>query len=152
MVLAAALASAQKTTIRMIAGPYQGIPPKEATDPRSLARRGVFEEFHKRNRDIEVVNAGGLELQGDNQDSMFLMAMAGDTAPDVFYVNFNQYYNYVDQGFCRRLDDLVAQDPASIQRMNPDIEKVIRSYDSHLYAIPFFQVAMALYYRRDVFG
>lgn len=136
----------------MIAGPYQGIPPKEATDPRSLARRGVFEEFHKRNPDIEVVNAGGLELQGDNQDSMFLMAMAGDTAPDVFYVNFKQYYNYVDQGFCRNLDDLVTKDPESISRMNPDIEKVVRSYDGHIYAVPFFQVAMALYYRRDIFA
>lgn len=152
LIAAAAFAGAQqKTLIRMIAGPYQGIPPQEATDPRSLARRGVFEEFHKRNPDLQVVNAGGLELQGANEDSMFLMAMAGDTAPDVFYVNFKQYYNYVDQGFCRRLDDLVAQDKDSVARMNPDIEKVIRSYDGHLYAIPFFQVAMALYYRKDLF-
>lgn len=135
----------------MMAGAYQGIPPKEATDPRSLARRAVFEEFHRQNPDVQVVNAGGLELGGDFQESGFLMAMAGATPPDVFYVNFRQYYNFIDQGFCRPLDDLVAKNPESIERMNPIVGKVLRSYDGHLYAIPWFQVAMALYYRKDHF-
>ncbi|MBI3721234.1 MAG: extracellular solute-binding protein, partial [Fimbriimonas ginsengisoli] len=150
--LACALASAQKTTIRMMAGPSQGIPPKEDTNPRSLARRAVFEEFHRQNPDVEVVNAGGLELKGDMQESGFLMSMAGDTAPDVFYVNFRQYYNYIDQGFCRPLDDLVAKNPEALERLNPIVGKVLRSYDGKLYAIPWFQVAMALYYRRDHFA
>ncbi|MBI1756805.1 MAG: extracellular solute-binding protein [Fimbriimonas ginsengisoli] len=150
--LACALAAAQKTTIRMMAGPSQGIPPKEDTNPRSLARRAVFEEFHRQNPDVEVVNAGGLELKGDMQESGFLMSMAGDTAPDVFYVNFRQYYNYIDQGFCRPLDDLVAKNPEALERLNPIVGKVLRSYDGKLYAIPWFQVAMALYYRRDHFA
>ena len=30
-------------TVRMMAGPYQGIPPREATDSRSLARWAVFD-------------------------------------------------------------------------------------------------------------
>ena len=47
----------------MMAGLAWGIPPKEATDPRSLARRAVFEEFQRRNPGIHVVNAGGLQLQ-----------------------------------------------------------------------------------------
>ena len=85
-----------------------GIPPKEDTNPRSIARRAVFEEFQRRNPSIRVVNAGGLELTGSNFDSGFLMAMAGDNPPDIFYVNFRQYYNFIDQGFCRPLDDLVA--------------------------------------------
>lgn len=137
--------------IRMMAGQYQGIPPKEATDPRSLARRAVFEEFHRQNPGIRVVNAGGLELTGDRAESGFLMAMAGDTAPDVFYVNFRQYFAYIDQGFCRPLDDLVEKDPEAKKRINPFIEKVLRSYDKNLYAMPFYQVAMALYYRKDHF-
>lgn len=149
---AAVLTSAQEpVVIRMMAGPAQGIPPKEATDPRSLSRRAVFESFHQQNPDIRVVNAGGLELTGERAESGFLMSMAGDTAPDVFYVNFRQYFAYIDQGFCRPLDDLVATDPASQARINPFIERVLRSYDGKLYAVPFFQVAMALYYRKDHF-
>lgn len=137
--------------IRMMAGPSWGVPPKEVSDPRSQARRAVFEEFQRQNPGIRVVNAGGLELTGDRAESAFLMAMAGDTAPDVFYVNFRQYYNYNDQGFARPLDDLLANDPEAGRRMNPTIEKVLRSYDGKLYALPWYQVAQALYYRKDHF-
>lgn len=134
-----------------MAGPSQGIPPKEDTNPRSIARRAVFEEFHRKNPDIQVINAGGLELTGDRAESGFLLSMAGDTSPDVFYVNFRQYYSYIDQGFCRPLDDLISSDPVAISRINPTIEKVLRTYDGKLYALPWFQVAMALYYRKDHF-
>lgn len=128
-----------------------GIPPKEDTNPRSLARRAVFEEFHRQNPDIRVVNAGGLEMTGERAESMFLMSMAGNTAPDVIYVNFRQYYNYIDQGFLRPLDDLIAKDPSVIQRVNPVAMEVLKSYDQRIYAIPWFQVALGLYYRRDHF-
>ena len=135
----------------MMAGPSQGIPPKEATDPRSIARRAVFEKFRRIHPDIRVVNAGGLELKGDRAESGFLMSMAGDTAPDVFYVNFRQYYNYIDQGFCRPLDDLIARDPKVMARANPTVTEVLKSYDGKIYAIPWFQVAIGMYYRKDYF-
>jgi ABC-type sugar transport system permease subunit/ABC-type glycerol-3-phosphate transport system substrate-binding protein len=151
--LLAALSVAQSNPviIRMMAGASFGFPPKEDTNPRSVARRAVFEAFAKRNPGIRLENAGGLDLSGSNFDQGFLMAMAGDNAPDIFYVNFRQYYNFIDQGFCRPLDDLVAQDPHSLDRVNPIIQKVVTSYDGHIYAIPFYQVAMALYYRKDHF-
>jgi len=144
----AALACAEPITIRMMGGVY-GIPPKESTNPRMLARRSIFESFHRTHPNIRVVNAGGLELTGDKADSAFLMAMAGDTSPDIFYVNFRQYYNYIDQGFCQSLDDWVNSDPSVLSRANPIIMKVVRSYDGHIYAIPWYQVAQALYYRKD---
>lgn len=148
----AALANTQEPiTIRMMPGPAQGLPPKEAIDPRSQSRRAIFEEFHRQNPDIRVVNAGGLELTGDRAESGFLMSMAGNTAPDVFYVNFRQYYNYVDQGFCRPIDDFIAKDRASWERVNPIIQGVLKSYDGKVYAMPWFQVAIALYYRKDHF-
>ncbi len=128
-----------------------GLPPPSATDPRSLARRAVFEEFHRTNPGIRVVNAGGLELPGEKAESNFLMSMAGDTAPDVFYVNFRNYYNYIDQGFCRPLDDLIARDKGSVELVNPLIREVLTSYDGKMYALPFYQVAQGLYYRKDHF-
>lgn len=144
--------AAEPIQVRMMAGPSMGIPPKEDTNPRSQARRAVFDDFRAKNPDIEVVNAGGLEMVGDRAESMFLMAMAGDNAPDVFYVNFRQYYNYIDQGFCRPLDDLVATNPEVLDRANPLVLNVLRSYDKKLYGIPWFQVAQGLYYRRDHFA
>ncbi|MBL8047304.1 MAG: extracellular solute-binding protein [Chthonomonas sp.] len=149
---AAAIAVAQPVQVRMMAGPSMGIPPKEDTNPRSQARRAVFDDFRAKNPDIEVVNAGGLEMVGDRAESMFLMSMAGDNAPDVFYVNFRQYYNYIDQGFCRPLDDLVAKNPEILDRANPKVLEVLRSYDGKLYGVPWFQVAQGLYYRRDHFA
>ncbi|MCW5939941.1 MAG: extracellular solute-binding protein [Fimbriimonadaceae bacterium] len=154
LLLALLLAGASRgqTVIRMMAGPSFGIPPKESTGPRDATRRAVFDEFHRQNPDVRVVNAGGLEMTGDRAESNFLMSMAGDTAPDVFYVNFRQYFNYVDQGFCRPLDDLVARWPGSTDRVHPEVMKVLQSLDGRLYAMPFFQVAQALYYRKDHFA
>jgi ABC-type sugar transport system permease subunit/ABC-type glycerol-3-phosphate transport system substrate-binding protein len=147
----ACLSGAEQITIRMMAGAGYGIPPKEATSTTAQIRRAVFEEFHRQNPHIRVVNAGGLTLTGELADSMFLMSMAGDTAPDVFYVNFRQYYTFLEQGFARPLDDLIARDPHVMARANPVVDRVLKSYDGRIYAVPFFQVAVALYYRKDHF-
>ncbi len=144
--------SGGEITIRMMPGAGYGIPPKEATSTTALIRRATFEAFHAKNPGIRVVNAGGLTLAGDLADSMFLMSMAGDTSPDIFYVNFRQYFTFLEQGFARPLDDLVAKDPEVFNRTNPVVKKVVTGYDGKVYAIPFFQVAMALYYRKDFFS
>ena len=143
--------AAAQTEIRMMAGSGFGIPPKEATSTNATIRRAVFEEFQKKNPDVRVVNAGGLSMTGDNADNVFLMSMAGDRAPDVFYVNFRQYYTYLEQGFCRSLDDVLAANPDIGSRINPAVKQVLTSFDGKIYAIPFFQVAIALYYRKDFF-
>lgn len=149
----AGLTSAQdETIIRMLPGGGYGIPPKESTSITAQVRRKVFEEFHRRNPGVRVVNAGGLSFSGSNlDDSMFLMSMAGDSSPDIFYVNFRQYYTFLEQGFCLPLDELIAKDPKIMERCNPMVKKVLTSYDGKVYAVPFFQVATALYYRKDFF-
>ncbi len=149
--LASFVSAQEELTIRMMSGPY-GIPPKESTSTSAQIKRKVFEEFHRANPGLRVVNAGGLSFNGGNlDDSMFLMSMAGDSAPDVFYVNFRQYYTFLEQGFCRPLDDLIAKDPQVMERCNDTVRKVLTSYDGKVYAVPFFQVAVALYYRKDFF-
>lgn len=152
LALVAGMARSEEPIIlRMMAGTAYAIPAKEATDPRSIARRAVFDEFHRLHPNIRIVNAGGLESTGQRAESMFLMSMAGDTAPDIFYVNFRQYYNYIDQGFCRPLDDLIAQDPQPLERVSPRILEVLKTYDGKIYAMPWFQVAQGLYFRKDYF-
>lgn len=151
LALSLSLAMAEEITIRMMGGPSYGIPPKEGGNTTTVIRRAVFDAFHRQNPGIRVVNAGGLNLVGDQADNMFLMSMAGDRAPDIFYVNFRQYYTFLEQGFCRPLDDFVARDPSVLDRANPIVLDVVKSYDGKIYAIPFFQVALGLYYRKDHF-
>jgi multiple sugar transport system permease protein len=149
--VSASLRADDPITIRMMAGAGFGIPPKEATSTMAVVQRAVFESFERTNPGIQVVNAGGLQLNGEQGDNLFLMSMAGDMSPDVFYVNFRQYYTFLEQGFCRPLDDLIAQDTRVVSRINPAVSKVLTSFDGKTYAIPFFQVAIALYYRKDFF-
>ena len=137
--------------IRMIAHSSWGIPPKDAADPASVTRRAIFDEFQRRNPDLRVVNAAGLQVAGNQPDAPLLMGMAGDTAPDVFYVNFRQMTNYIEQGFCRPLDDLISKDPSVLERIKPKVLGVLRSYDGHVYCFPYVQYGMALYYRIDFF-
>lgn len=144
--LAYAQSSAEPIRVRMMADSYS-IPPPEATNPSSVARRAVFAEFGRQNPDILLSNAGGLILP--NTEAQMMMAFAGGTAPDVFYINIRQYFSYVEQGFARPLDDLLARDPGAFASVHPRILEVLKSYDGKVYAAPFMQVAQALYYRKD---
>ncbi|MFN8140667.1 MAG: extracellular solute-binding protein [Fimbriimonadales bacterium] len=148
---AVSLCAADQTVIRMISHTSWGIPPTDAVEPASQVRRAVFERFHELNPDIRVENAAGLEVAGTQPDAPFLMSMAGDTSPDIFYVNFRQMTNYIEQGFCRPLDDLISTSPGVLDRVKPRIREVLRSYDGKVYCIPFIQYGMALYYRVDFF-
>jgi ABC-type sugar transport system permease subunit/ABC-type glycerol-3-phosphate transport system substrate-binding protein len=151
-ILTTATTFGKEIVIRMTPGAIHGIPPKEAKDPRSIARRAVFESFRKANPDIRIEHSGGIELSSWADDSGFLMSMAGETAPDIFYVNFRQYYNYIDQGFCQPLDKLLAQDPEIKATIHPKITSVLKSYDGHIYGMPWYQCAQGLYYRKDHFA
>jgi multiple sugar transport system permease protein len=148
--LAAVGLAAQPMTLR-IAGSGLAVPDPNALDPNSQVRRAVYDEFRRQNPDLRVANAGGLQLAGDLQENAFLLSMAGDSAPDVFYVNFRQYFSYLEQGFMRPLDGLIEQNPEALSRVKPETLEVLRSQDGRLYAVPFFQAAQGLYYRRDHF-
>ena len=126
------------------------VPRKDETSPWSRATRSVFEEFQREHPEIEIVNSSGLAIQGPAAESSFLMAMAGGTAPDVFYVNFRELHTFIEQNFLQPLDEYVNDDPEVLKRVHPAIRKVI-TVDGHVYCIPWFQCVKALYYRKDLF-
>ncbi|MCX6377078.1 MAG: hypothetical protein NTU88_13775, partial [Armatimonadetes bacterium] len=74
-------------SLRLWGGDF-GIPAKDSTDPWRRAQRAVYETFQKAHPEIKIVSASGLQVQGPAAESGLLMAMAGGTAPDLFYVNF----------------------------------------------------------------
>jgi len=127
-----------------------GVPRKDEVTPEARANRAVFEAFQKQHPEIEVVTTTGLTIQGPSSESSFLLQMAGGSAPDVFYVNFRKLHTFKEQNFLYPLDEFIKKDPEVLNRIHPQIRKVI-TIDGHVYCVPYFQCAMALYYRKDLF-
>ena len=136
-------------TLRLWGGDF-GIPAKDSTDPWRRAQRAVFEQFAKEHPNIIIESASGLQVQGPAAESGLLMAMAGGTAPDLFYVNFRKLHNYINQGFLYPLDEYIKKDPEILAKIHPQIRKVV-TVDGHVYSLPWFQCVMALYYRKDMY-
>lgn len=136
-------------TLRLWGGQW-GLPAKDETAPWMRATRAVFEEFQKEHPEIEIISSTGLNIQGPASESSFLLAMAGGTAPDVFYVNFRKLHTYISQNFLQPLDEFVKEDPEILHKIHPKIRDVI-TVNGHIYCIPWFQTAMALMYRKDMF-
>ena len=144
-------ASAQTITLRVGgAHPAWGIPDRNATSPMERARRVIFDVFSHKNPDIKLERYSSLSIQGPAAESGLLMAYAGGTAPDIVYVNFRQLRNYAAQGFLRPLDDLIAQNPDALKRVQPAVRGVL-NVDGHIYSVPYAQYVQALYYRKDLF-
>lgn len=133
-----------------LTGGNWGVPLKDDMTPDGRSRRAVFEAFKKEHPEIEIVSSTGLTIQGSASESSFLLSMAGGTAPDVIYVNFRKLYQYRDQGFLAPLDEFIKKDPDVLSLVHPQIRKVI-TVDGHIYCVPWYQCAMALNYRKDLF-
>lgn len=148
--LPAALAQTPVEIVVGGANPAWGIPDRNATSSFERARRRVFDEFSRAHPDITLKRYSSLRLQGPAAESGIIMAYAGGAAPDVVYVNFRQLRNYAAQGFLRPLNDLVAQTPNVLDRVQPRIKSVL-DVDGKIYSIPWAQYVQALYYRKDLF-
>ena len=132
------------------ANPRWGIPDRNATSPSERARRTVFDAFSRKYPHIKLARYSSLALQGPAAESGILMAYAGGAAPDVVYVNFRQLRNYVGQGFLRPINDLLTQNPDTMERVQPAIKKEL-VVDGQFYSVPYAQYVQALYYRKDLF-
>jgi len=141
--------SNDQVELRLWGGDW-GIPPKDATDPWRRANRAVFERFQETHPHIKIISASGLQVQGRAAESGLLMAMAGGTAPDVFYVNFRKLHNFINQGFLYPLNEYLKEDPEVLNKVHPEIRKVI-TVNGKVYSIPWFQCVQALYYRKDLY-
>ena len=57
-----------------------------------------------RNASVQLHRFSGIEIENMSMDSKPLMAIAGDVAPDILYVNFRQSDTYIRNGFLYPLD------------------------------------------------
>lgn len=71
-------------------------------------------------------------------------AFASGKGPDIFWISPGTFINYVNQKIAEPVDDLVDKE----QYMDAAISAV--SADGKMYALPFEQEPVALYYRKDI--
>ena len=157
------------------------LPDPSRTDPSTRAELAVQREFLRVAPDLlrarqaaDPSRYGGLDLsrldlrlhrfsgiQVEGVEST-LLAIAGNVAPDVLYVNFRQSDTYISQGFLRPLDlpedgyfsALAPEDVA--RRLHPKIEPVVRRKGpdgaTHVWALPGGPpLGRVVLYRRDLF-
>ena len=157
------------------------LPDPSRTDPSTRAELAVQREFLRlapgflrARQAAEPGRYGGLDLsrlslrlhrfsgiQVEGVEST-LLAIAGNVAPDVLYVNFRQSDTYISQGFLHPLDlpgdrYVSALSPAEIaRRLHPKIEPVVRRPGpdgaTHVWAMPGGPpLGRVVLYRRDLF-
>ena len=126
---------------------------RQAADP---ARYGALDLARL---SLRLHRFSGIQVEGVEST---LLAIAGNVAPDVLYVNFRQSDTYIRQGFLHPLDlpadryftALSAEEIA--RRIHPKIEPVVRRPGpdgvSHVWAMPGGPpLARVVLYRRDLF-
>ena len=157
------------------------LPDPARTDPATRAELAVQREFLRRAPDllrarqaaspdrygpadlsrltVRLHRASGIQVEGVEST---LLAIAGNVAPDVLYVNFRQSDTYIRQGFLHPLDlpadsYFTAWPPEEVaRRVHPKIEPVIRRPGPggriHVWAMPGgAPLARVVLFRRDLF-
>lgn len=139
------------------------IPRPGEQSPTGRAERAVIERFKEKHPHVRIRRTRGIQVEGEAQESSFLMAMAGGTAPDIFYHNFRSVRSYMKQGFCLDLTDFIMNDWSAEKRtellwrrIQPILGDEVRQPDGsvkyHYYAVPMsFDDLHGIYFRKDLF-
>ncbi len=133
------------------------LPLKEGRDIGSRAQWAIVERFMQLHPNIRVEGFRGIEAPGLSMEGP-LMAMAGGVAPEVLYVNFRISDSYIQQQFLYPLDEYMAQwakEEDLSERIYPQVWPVIKrpgtDGKTHVWAVPYSTLVMALVYRKDLF-
>jgi ABC-type sugar transport system permease subunit/ABC-type glycerol-3-phosphate transport system substrate-binding protein len=114
-------------------------------------RREIFDLFLKKNKDIVFVPGGGISITGMAAGAQFYMAMAGGTAPDVFYMPLEKVPTYLSQNFLYPLDELAPPNDPLLSDIKQFVKPIVE-HDGHIYAAPMFYKAHGMMFRKDLFA
>ena len=126
---------------------------------RQAAAPGRYGGLDLSRLDLRLHRFSGIQVEGVEST---LLAIAGNVAPDVLYVNFRQSDTYIQQGFLYPLDRpedgyFSALAPEEVaRRLHPKIEPVVRRRGpdgaTHVWALPGGPpLGRVVLYRRDLF-
>ena len=126
---------------------------------RQAAAPGRYGGLDLSRLDLRLHRFSGIQVEGVEST---LLAIAGNVAPDVLYVNFRQSDTYIQQGFLHPMDlpedgYFSALAPEEVaRRLPPKIEPVVRRKGpdgaTHVWALPGGPpLGRVVLYRRDLF-
>ncbi|MGD9781647.1 MAG: extracellular solute-binding protein, partial [Kiritimatiellia bacterium] len=126
---------------------------------RQAATPGRYGGLDLARLDLRLHRFSGIQVEGVEST---LLAIAGNVAPDVLYVNFRQSDTYIQQGFLHPMDlpedgYFSALAPEEVaRRLHPKIEPVVRRKGpdgaTHVWALPSGPpLGRVVLYRRDLF-
>ena len=107
----------------------------------------TYGDFNWDNVRVQLHNFSGIRIPGMESD---LLAIAGEVAPDVIYVNFRKSSTYIEEGFLAPLSQLM-RDSRLPPTDNPILKRITQR-DGETYMIPYGgMMAAVLLYRKDLF-
>ena len=126
---------------------------------RQAVAPGRYGDLDLSRLDLRLHRFSGIQVEGVEST---LLAIAGNVAPDVLYVNFRQSDTYIQQGFLHPMDlpedgYFSALAPEEVaRRLHPKIEPVVRRKGpngaTHVWALPGGPpLGRVVLYRRDLF-
>jgi multiple sugar transport system substrate-binding protein len=105
-------------------------------------------------RQFEKLNPS-IKVQVENYPAQFdekiMVQMAGGTAPDVFYVHYSFFPEYVKQGALLRLKPFITRDNYDLKAFFPPTVQQVTYKGESDYAIPRETSSLALFYNTDLF-
>ena len=110
--------------------------------------------------EIRLKPFSGIKVEGVEND---LLAIAGNMAPDVLYINFRKSDNYISNNFLYPLDEFIKELPEAErkelleERIHPKVLPVVRRLGpdgkTHYWTVPYggSPLGKVLMYRKDLF-
>jgi multiple sugar transport system substrate-binding protein len=135
-------AGARKVQLRVVP------PPASSSAGFQRAQRAVFDEYVRTHPDVELVPAGGLQLEGGTGGD--LLAIAGGVSPDVFSLYFKSMHSYIEQGFVLPLDGYL-DTWEGLKDVPAQLWPVATGRDGKRYGAIYNWPTSYLIYRRDLF-
>lgn len=115
--------------------------------PEEPATRRII-ELARETPELVPVKWGGLRLPGGGGRATFMLALAAQSAPDVYKAWFHILRHDVEQGFVHPLDEWI--DPADVENSD-DLWDRVRCVGGHVWAVPTPGASYyGIVYRRDL--
>lgn len=77
-------------------------------------------------------------------------SLAGNSGPDVFWMNGPNFYAYASKGWIKDLQPLIDESKLDTS-VYTDALVNLYTYNNHLYGLPYFLDAVGLYYNKELF-